>query len=115
MSIARENLTRAVFEDTAFNPATEALAKNKFITELGAIAGDGEPGCVSIYDWNSGDRFSVVRIGTVKVLSGAAVSVGADVQSDSEGRAITLDEGVKNGRALTAATAANQIMVIQVS
>jgi hypothetical protein len=114
MSIVRENLTTPIFEDTAYAPAQTALPKQKFIKETGAVATAGESGYVSNYDWNQGDNYSVVRVGTVKVLAGAAVAVGADVESDGSGRAITLTTGKKNGRALTAATNANDVIVIAV-
>lgn len=114
MPIARENMVRAIFEDTAYVAATEALGKQLFLTELGAVAGAGEAGCVSQYDWAIGDRYSVVRVGTAKVIAGAAVAVGAYVKSDANGKAVTHDTGAINGRALTAAAQAGDVIVISV-
>jgi hypothetical protein len=49
----------------------------------------------------------------VKVEAGAAVSQGADVMTDSSGRAITwLTKNVKMGQALTAASAAGEVIEI---
>lgn len=114
MSIPRENLSNPQFIDTAYAKATEAIVKQKFVTEAGAIADAGEAGCPVEFDFAIGDDISVIRTGTAKVIAGAAVSVGDDVESDAQGRAITLNTGVKNGRALTAAAQAGDIIVISV-
>jgi hypothetical protein len=114
MAIPRENGVNPTLVDTLKVAAAEALTKNRFVTEIGEIAGAGEAGIPIDLDYAIGDQVSVIRSGTAKVLSGAAVSIGDDVESDSTGRAITLDSGVKNGRAITAATTADQLIVISV-
>jgi hypothetical protein len=65
-----------------------------------------------------GDVFPMVipNGAIVKVVAGDAVSVGATVASDNQGRAITAVSGAGNwvaGIALTAASAAGEIIEIQ--
>jgi hypothetical protein len=47
------------------------------------------------------------------VRSGAAIAAGAAVQSDATGRAITLAAGVRIGVAWSAATAAGQLVAVE--
>ena len=51
-------------------------------------------------------------LGALIVYSGAAVSPGTKVESDAEGRAITLTTGELNGWAVTGATVAGQKMLV---
>jgi hypothetical protein len=54
--------------------------------------------------------------GPSKAVAGAAISAGALVQSDTAGRVITqTGSGIVIGRAIEAATAANQIIAIAIN
>ena len=56
---------------------------------------------------------AVAYAGVVKVVAGAAVAVGANVQSDTTGRAITAATGDYSlGEALEAASAAGEIIAV---
>ena len=69
----------------------------------------------SIKNVSNGD---VVLTGLARVTSGAAVAVGARVNSDATGRAVTATggAGVANGGvAKTAATAADQVIEIELA
>ncbi len=114
MSIPREDLVNAKHIDTAYAKAQVEIPKYKFATEAGTVAGAGAAGRPTIDKFAVGEAFSVVRSGTARVIAGAAVAIGADVQSDAEGRAITLDAGIRNGRALSAASVAGDVIIIQV-
>jgi hypothetical protein len=60
----------------------------------------------------AGEAVDLGLIGTTKVVAGAAIAAGAEVMSDAQGRAITAT-GAGNsvfGRAVSAATAAGQII-----
>lgn len=60
-----------------------------------------------------GDAVPVVVLGTAIAEAGAAISVGALIEIDGSGRAITRSTGVSVGRALTAAAAAgDQVEVL---
>jgi hypothetical protein len=63
-------------------------------------------------DGDAGEFVPVDHNGVILVLSGAAVAVGAEVQSNADGKAITKDTGVSNGWAMDEATGANQIIRI---
>jgi hypothetical protein len=66
-----------------------------------------------------GDLFAMALMqGVVKVTAGAAVAVGAEIASDNAGRAITSVPGGGEyacGVALTAATAAGQIIEVLIT
>lgn len=63
----------------------------------------------------SGDTASIIVSGTVIVHSGGSFSVGAAVTSDANGKAVATDASTDaiNGYAVTAATGANQEVLIQ--
>lgn len=64
----------------------------------------------------SGRSAEVVRYGRCKVEAGAAVAAGADVSSDTAGRAITaLSNYAINGKAITAASSAGDIIEVELS
>jgi hypothetical protein len=61
----------------------------------------------------AGRAASVAVLGVSKVVAGAAVTAGARVQSDASGRAIAAATGdVVLGRALTAASAAGEVIEV---
>ncbi len=60
-------------------------------------------------DATQGRTVSVATVGMVEIIAGAAVAVGAAITADASGRGITAAAGNQIfGRALSAATAANQ-------
>lgn len=89
--------------------ATTTVTMRRFVTYAGAQAGDGAA-VAGVSDDNvaAGETFGCKARGWMLVESGGAVAQGAAVQSDSQGRAITLGAGVQAGRAIDAATAAGQ-------
>lgn len=58
------------------------------------------------------NTYPIHAAGVTTVVSGAAVAVGAALQTDAQGRAVTQSSGVLVGRALEAATAADQLIQI---
>lgn len=61
----------------------------------------------------AGKPVETVSLGVVPVEAGAAVSVGAEVQTDASGRAITLTTGgIGVGRALSAASGAGERIAV---
>jgi hypothetical protein len=59
-----------------------------------------------------GDVFPFISIGTAQVLSGAAFADNVFLDVDASGRAVVHAAGVIVARALSAATAANQIIEV---
>lgn len=91
--------------------AAGALTKQRFVNFAGtrAVAADAQLG-VANADYDLGEQAGVATHGEILVEAGGAVAVGAQVQSDADGRAITLDAGVAFGRARDQATAAGQLI-----
>lgn len=89
-------------------PAIHAAAGEN---SLGVAEYDSAP---TTYPEHATDRrVNVVRRGAVaRVVAGAAVAVGAEVESDATGRAITQTTGVILGQALTAAAAADDVIEV---
>jgi len=61
----------------------------------------------------TGEVFPVNTLGVLIVESGDALAVGDAVESDAEGRAVTVTTGAVNGWAMDAATAAGEIIRIR--
>ena len=59
-----------------------------------------------------GQAADVAIGGVTKVVVGAAVTAGQELQSDTSGRAITFSSGRKIGMALESATAANAMIAM---
>jgi hypothetical protein len=93
--------------------ATVALVQNRFTTVLGALpaAAGNALGPAATYA-AIGQRVGVSVIGSARVEAGAAVAAGAAIEVDSLGRGITRSSGVAVGRALSAATAAGQLIEV---
>lgn len=91
--------------------ATSALARFRFANFAGATANATDAALgVPVTAFDAGEQASVATHGEMLVEAGAAVALGAQVQSDATGRAITLAAGVAAGRARDAATAAGDII-----
>ena len=114
MSIPREELVNPQFIDTAYAKAQETIGKHLFVTDAGTVAGAGEGGFPVQFDYVAGDDVALIRSGTAKVIAGAAVAANADVESDADGKAITLNTGKKNGRTINSAAQAGDILYITI-
>ena len=91
--------------------ATSALARFRFANFAGATANATDAALgVPNANYYIGEQAGVATHGEILVEAGAAVAVGAQVQSDATGRAITLAAGVAAGRARDAAAAAGDII-----
>jgi hypothetical protein len=95
--------------------AAGSIAANRFVTPAGAQAGaDANTLGVALSAASgAGERIPVIALGTAAVEAGAAISAGATVKSDSQGRAITwATSGAKIGIALEAASGAGQVIEV---
>ena len=83
---------------------------------LNTVAGGACVGVLQTNDANAvGRRGNIGVVGVSKVAAGAAVAVGANIQSDATGRAIAAAAGdFSQGIALEAATAAGQVIAVLV-
>ncbi|MBH2010287.1 MAG: DUF2190 family protein [Xanthomonadaceae bacterium] len=91
--------------------AAVALSRFRLVGFTGNPAALGERALgVPVTDFDAGEQAGVATHGEILVEAGAAVAVGAQVQSDASGRAITLDTGVAFGTARDAAAAAGDII-----
>lgn len=88
------------------------VVANRFVTSAGAqTAADGNALGVTRSAGVSGDRITVDAKGTAMIEVGAAVTLGATIKSDAQGRAIPwATSGARLAIALEAATAAGQII-----
>lgn len=93
--------------------AATALIKARFVSYADGVPAAGAA-CKGVSGDNvkAGESVSVKARGWIVVESGAAVAVGAEIETDNLGRAITRNAGVSLGRALDAATAAGQFIRI---
>lgn len=91
--------------------ATAALSRFRFVAFTGApaVAADAALG-VPVTNFDLGEQASIATHGELLVEAGAAIALGAQVQPDASGRAITLAAGVPFGRARDAAAAAGDII-----
>jgi hypothetical protein len=73
---------------------------------------------VALKTGNSGDYVPVCIYGIVKIYAGGAVTAGAGLKTDNEGRsvaAVAADEGLSGGRALMSASEADDQFLVLVS
>lgn len=95
--------------------AATALARFRLVDYTGAQAGAGERALgVANTNYDIGEQAGVATHGELLVEAGAAVAVGAQVESDVSGRAVTLSTGVAFGVARDAADAAGDIIRVLV-
>ena len=93
--------------------ASAALSANRFVTATGGVpAAAANAVGVTRTSAAAGDLVPVDMLGTTQVEAGAAVAAGAAVETNASGQAITRSAGVPLGRALTAATAAGQLIEV---
>lgn len=91
--------------------ATTALSRLRFVNFAGGTASATDtPMGIANANYDAGEQAGVNSHGELLVETGAAVTVGAQVQPDSQGRAIPLASGVAFGRARDPATGAGQFI-----
>jgi len=90
------------------------LAKNLFVGFDGLVCGNGAKALgVCNAETDLGEMAPVTAVGIALVLSGAAVAVGAKIQSNASGKAITFAAGESNGFVLDAATGADELIRVK--
>ena len=88
-----------------------SASKNLFIGFDGRICGSGAKALgVLNADTNVNEQAPVTCAGIALVFSGAAISLGAKVQSNADGKAITFALGEFNGFALDASVGADELI-----
>jgi len=88
--------------------------QNYFIGFDGDICGNGAKALgVLNAESDQDEQAPLTTLGIALVISGAAIAVGAKVQSNSSGKAITFSSGESNGYALDAATGADELIRIK--
>jgi len=94
--------------------AAATLTAERFITAAGGVpAADANVLGVVRQAGVTGDKVSVDCLGTVIVEAGAAISAGATLKTDNQGRAIPwATSGAKIGLALQAASGAGQFIEV---
>lgn len=94
-------------------PALVDLPERRFVGFDGGLCAAGAKAIgVVEADTESGNVAPANVLGIMLVEAGAAVSAGADVQSDAAGKAIPKDAGLSNGIALDAALADGDLIRI---
>lgn len=91
--------------------AIAALSKQRLVGFDGGPCGDGAPALgVANANYDLGEQAGVNAQGELLVEAGGAIAVGAQVQSDAQGRVVTLAAGAAFGRARDAAAAAGEFI-----
>lgn len=95
--------------------ATDGLGGNIPVAHATGVAGEKPLGVAAIDQPLTGTTAKVELVRGHKVFpveSGAAITAGAQVQSDGTGRAVTLSTGVSCGIVLNSPTAAGQVAIV---
>lgn len=93
--------------------AAAALTKCRFCTAAGAVASAaGNAVGVVAEDTASGSLAPVDVLGTAIVECGGNISAGAAIEVGSDGKAVTIDEGIAVARALEAGSSGDFIEVL---
>ncbi len=94
--------------------ATGTIAQHRFVTPAGLQTGAGENAIgSSLTAAVSGNKIPVMHLGIATVEAGAAVSAGASLKADADGKAITwATSGAKLGIARTAAAASGDLIEV---
>jgi hypothetical protein len=91
--------------------ATTALVRQRLVNFAGGTCGAGaRPLGVANTAYDIGEQAGVNTHGELLVEAGAAIAVGAEVESDASGCAVTKSTGVAFGAARDAAAAAGDII-----
>ncbi|HOW00562.1 MAG TPA: DUF2190 family protein [Rhodoglobus sp.] len=97
------------------NPGNPVTGTSSTLVTVVTNTAAGKAFGVATYDAASGARLPIIcgPGNVVPVTSGAAVTAGAEVESDASGRAITLAAGKPLGMALSASTGAGQDLFVR--
>lgn len=91
--------------------AVEDLPRYHFANFTGSLCGAGDKAFGIVEADTAADNVAPINVlGICLVTSGAALAAGDLVESDAQGRAVTLATGLANGTALDAATTAGEII-----
>lgn len=105
--------TEKITLTTSIAAAGAELVRQRFVGFGGAVCAAAAKALgVAAVDTAVGNQAPVNVLGEILVEAGAAIAVGAEVESDATGRAITKAAGVSNGFARDAAAAAGDIIRI---
>lgn len=86
--------------------AVSNMEKHYFVGYDGDICGAAAKALgVNQVTVEAGEDMPVTYLGIMPVVAGGTVALGAEVESDASGKAVTLAAGASNGRALDAAAA----------
>lgn len=99
--------TAAVTGKTFVNVTGPTDPTNGTLVRVATSAAGARALGVAAYDAASGARVPVIRGCITPVTCGAAVTAGAEVESDAAGKAITLATGKPLGKAVSTTAAAN--------
>jgi hypothetical protein len=95
--------------------AAAALSRFRLVDYTGTPSSAGERALgVAVTNFSAGEQAGVAVRGELLVEAGAAIAVGAQVESDASARAVTLTTGVAFGVARDAALAAGDIIRVLV-
>lgn len=91
--------------------ASGAIAARRFVKHDGAQAGNNEVAYgVARNAAADAEAVAVDVEGVIPVEAGGAIAIGAEVQANADGKAVTLGAGVSNGRAVEASAADGDII-----
>lgn len=89
------------------------LPRHVFVGLDGGVCAAGAKSLGTVAVDTEADNVAPVNVlGICLVTAGAAITVGAEVESDGDGQAITLAAGKSNGIAMDAAAAAGDVIRI---
>ncbi|WP_428243004.1 DUF2190 family protein [Gynuella sp.] len=93
--------------------ALSDIAQRRFVGLGGDVCAAGAKALgATEFEVAAGEQASVNAIGAILIEAAGAISAGAEVESDANGKAVTLSAGISNGYALDAATADGDIIRI---
>ena len=102
--------TEKILMATTIRAVTD-LSRFRFANFSGGIAGAGSRVMgVATTNFSAGEFASVSTHGELLVEAGAPIAVGAEIESDASGRAVTKDTGIAFGVSRDAASAAGDII-----
>lgn len=89
------------------------LARNRFVGADGDVCAAAAAAVgTAEFDVAAGEQASVNAQGLIIVQAAGAIAVGDQVESDANGKAVTLSAGIANGLALDAASADGDLIRI---
>jgi hypothetical protein len=92
--------------------ATAAITQYRGLTVAGAVPAAGANGVIARTAAAIGDVVTGDVLGTAQAEAGAAFAIGTALEFDASARVITKASGVTIGRAVTAASAAGDVVEV---